>query len=162
RGRLAEHAILERHAVAPCPVCLLAAEHPRDIDLPLVPFVRRVGAFDVAELALPAEIADCSEILRSQALSADGAPLDIAVDARKHVWERPAVVHAHPAVVTDLEEAPELPFEIRRIPEAPIVRNARRGFCGFGIDLTQEGSPALQRLQQFAEAPCVALLGLCE
>ena len=102
--RLAEHVVLQRDAVAPRALRLLAHEQPRDVEQPRVPLVRRVRALDVAELALPAELRGAREGRVVELLGARRAALlDVAVDAREHVRERAAVADAHPAAVADLE-----------------------------------------------------------
>ena len=47
--------------------------------------------------------------------------LDVAVDAPEEVREAAAEVHAHPARVTDLEDALELALEIALVPVARVV-----------------------------------------
>ncbi len=134
--RLAEDAILQGHAVAPRALRLLAREEARHVEHPLVAFVRRVRALDVAELALPAELRRAREGLGVEQLGACGAAfLDVAIDAREDVRERPAVADAHPAVVADLEHPPHLGLEIARVPVPLVVRVERGPLRRMRVDL---------------------------
>ena len=58
-----------------------------------------------------------------------------AIDAREEIRKRAAEAHAHAARVADLEDAPQLAFEIPLVPETRVVRIVRRRALGFGRDL---------------------------
>jgi hypothetical protein len=155
--RLAEHTILQRHAVALRSLGLLAHEQPRDVHHPLVPLILRVRALQVTELALPAEVGRAREIVGRELLGARGVVLlDVAIDPREHVRERPAVTHAHAAVVADVEHPPHLALEIARVPVALLVRIERRRLLRNGIQLRHEkkGTPgAVANREERGEPP---------
>ena len=128
---LAEDAIDEWNAVAPRALRLLARHEPRKIDELTGPLVLGIGALDVAELALPAEVAGAREVGVRKMLGSLGASLvDVPIDGVEDRGERAAITDAHAAFVADLEDALELRLEIDGIPVTRIVGALRGGNGG--------------------------------
>src|SRR5262249_37151048 len=88
------------------------------------------GAFDVAELALPAVIRDVGHRLGTERLHTFGPPrVDLSIDGAKEERKRAAVADAHSALVADLKCAAQLRLQISRVPEPG---RARVPFGGSG------------------------------
>src|SRR5262249_31670619 len=73
----------------------------REVDLKLVLVARRVGTLDLAQLALKAEVHHLSLLSMGEAMDVAVVAL---VDQLEQRRKRFAVLEAHPAAVTDLED----------------------------------------------------------
>src|SRR5262249_13828032 len=108
--------------VAACALCFLARHEPRKIEELGRPLVGRIGALDVAELALPAEVAGLLEVGHRELLRSFGAArLDVAIHRREDRRGRAAVTDAHAAFVADLKDSFERELEIPRVPGPRVV-----------------------------------------
>ncbi len=116
---IVEDALPERARLAagvdPAP----AVDELREVELELVAVARRVRALDLAQLALEAGVHHRGHVGGVEPVHVAVAPV---VEGVEQPREAVAVLEAHPAAVTDLEGAPDLSLERRRIPVARVGR----------------------------------------
>ena len=131
RRGLAQNTIDEGDPLAPRTDGFLARHQARKVERFVRALIGRVRALDVAELALPAVVAHAANGSGADSLRAVRAPrFDLLVDRVEEQRERPAVPHAHAAVLADRERALELLLEIARVEIARIARRSRGGLAG--------------------------------
>ena len=110
---VAEHPVLERHALLPRLGGAGAQHEPREVDLPSVR--RRVGAVVVAALALVAEVHDFLDVARGQLL--DVAVHGVHVEPVEQHLERRAERQTPPAAAADVVDPPQLTVDAAELPE---------------------------------------------
>lgn len=91
----------------------VAVDEPREVELELVARLRCVGTLDLAELALEARVHDLTRLLRAELADVAVVPV---VDEREELREAVAVLEAHAAAVTDLEDPLDLLVERLSLP----------------------------------------------
>ena len=116
---IAEHLVAKLNAVFPGSDRLVALHEAREVELELMPVARRVGASNLAHLAVVAEVDDVAFLLGGELTN---VAVVLVVDGIEQRRERRAQIEAQPAALADVEDARDFLVEALA---APVLRLGR-------------------------------------
>src|SRR5580704_18423810 len=136
---MTEHALTDRDAVFPGVYRPGAKNQARKIELEFMPVVRRVGTFDLAQLASVAEVDNAFLFSRGQRPNIAVVAIDRVEQRRK----RRAKIEAQAASMTDVEDALDFLVQPGAVPILRLGRIIREAVSRPRLDSLSHQLPCL-------------------